>query len=171
MNFSQGSASNDYIARTAISQCQLVTPDLLLINFTGMARKEHVDDKTIRNLLPAEKPDGIARAFYRNYMASEGLLNAVKNILLVQFFCKTNDINFLFAWVIIECSRLPTLWIPSAGPLISVVDRGHFCDFGLKDSDIFIDIARDLVHPGPRSHNMFASRIYEKLTNRSSACT
>jgi hypothetical protein len=164
MNFSQGSASNDYIARTAITQCAAATPDLLLVNFTSMARKEHVDrDGKIRNLLPAEKPDAVSRAFYKNHTVYEGLINALKNILQVQFFCKARGIDFIFAWG--DHRMLSSSFTQDliCGPLIELVDRDRFCDFGLKDGDVFIDLARDLMHPGPRSHNIFASRMLERL--------
>jgi hypothetical protein len=161
MNFAQGSASNDYISRTTITQCEASAPDLLLVNFTGMARKEYIDGHKIKNLLPAEKLDDISRAFYKIYSDEEGILNALKNILLIQLYCEARSIRFLFAWGDHRLLTSHYLKHPLCGPLLSMIDRDRFCSYGLKDADVFVDKARDLVHPGPRSHHIFAGRLYD----------
>jgi len=165
MNFAQGSASNDYIARTAVVQSNAVRPGLLLVNFTGVARKEHIDGLRVSNLLPTGALDEVACPFYSLYTDEEGVINAVKNILLTQFHCRSRAIPFLFAWSdhrILRSSRFQRH--PVCGPLLALVDRDRFCEYGMKDDDVFVDKARDLVHPGPRSHRRFAERMYERFT-------
>jgi hypothetical protein len=163
MNFAQGSASNDYIARTAVSQCAAARPDLLLVHFTDCARKEHIDGMKITNLLPAGELDELACAFYSSYTADEGLLNAVKNVLLVQLYCDSHHIPYLLCWS--DHPRLTPRYArhPVCGPLISLINREHFCAFSLKDKDLVVDLARDLKHPGPRSNEIFAERLYQRF--------
>lgn len=43
LNFSMGSASNDYIARTVVSQMMRVKPDLVVVEFTHLTRAEYVN--------------------------------------------------------------------------------------------------------------------------------
>jgi hypothetical protein len=50
-----------------------------------------------------------------------------------------------------------------------MVNRERFCDFGMKDREVVVDKARDLMHPGPRSHQIFARRMYDRLVQLSDA--
>ncbi len=73
-NFSQGAASNDYIARVILTQCAKVEPTLVLGAFTHNNRVEYLADRTICNIGPwrvKDREDGIgtpsvelADAFY-----------------------------------------------------------------------------------------------------------
>src|SRR5882762_5127353 len=49
-NFSQVGASNEYIARTIIRQCDRVRPDLAIIAFTHRERTEYLAPGVTRNL-------------------------------------------------------------------------------------------------------------------------
>ena len=107
MNFSEGGASNDYVARMAVSQCSVVKPDLLIAEFVFKNRSEGFIDgqnyqigpwlwmnrlerfKAIRKA-PKEMRKTIGKrlesvSHYYEYFNNEiGYLNTLKNMLLVQ---------------------------------------------------------------------------------------
>ena len=98
LNFSQRGGSNDYIARTIISQCSQVKPDLALVLFTTKERIEHVSGKEQMNIgswIKNTETDN----YFKLYSEEMGMINLLKNMILVQQFFSLNSIpNKLFAY-------------------------------------------------------------------------
>jgi hypothetical protein len=169
-NFSQGAASNDYIARVILTQCAGVAPALVLGAFTHNNRSEYLADGAICNIGPWRVKDSgdqigtptaeVAEAFYDYYSDELGSINAIKNILLAQEFLKSRKIPYLFSWLgggVL--GRAEHVSHPVIGRLLGLVDRAHLCPASIEDVDVFVDLAADHAHPGPGSHAQFAERM------------
>jgi len=169
-NFSQGAASNDYITRVILTQCAQVEPALVVGAFTHTDRVEYMADRTVCNVGPWRVKDPedrigtptveIAEAFYDYYSDELGAINAIKNILLAQEFLKSRRIPYLFSWIDDGLlSRPERIGCPAIGRLLELVDRAPLCPTSIEHDDVFVDLAADHAHPGPRSHARFARRL------------
>lgn len=169
-NFSQGAASNDYIARVILTQCANVEPALVLGAFTHNNRVEYLDDRAVSNIGPWRVKDPedqigtptleVADAFYDYYSDELGSINAIKNLLLAQEFLKSRKIPYLFSWIgggmLGGAESISDRVI---GRLLELVDRAYLCPASIEDDDVFVDLAADHAHPGPQSHERFAGRM------------
>ena len=100
--------------------------------------------------------------FYSFYNDEHGFLNVLKNMLLVQSFCKANNIPYQLVWTEHDQINDPTMTSsPVLAPLLKALDRQLICPFGITDSDICVDKAADQAHPGPQSQKLYADRLSE----------
>ena len=184
INLAQGGASNDYIARTVVPHLARLDPDLVVILFTYKNRAEVMLDDPgnpplVASLGPwAVEPDprrGVptgaparqaavradgASYHYLTYTDDSGLINALKNMLLVQFACRAAGIDYVFSWVehgLLD--GLPQHPNPIVRDLAGSLDRGRFCATAPTDPGRQLDLAPDGVHPGPLSNARFASDL------------
>jgi len=184
MNFAQGGASNDYIVRTALTQCGAVKPDLLVVEFVFKNRTEGFLDGvpfTIgpwlwrtgsigRLLLSRTAPQGVRQRalrrlravdhYYRYYADELGFLNSLRHILLVQSFCYAKHIELIVSWSEHrELSHPKYVRNPAIAPLIPLVDLHSLCKFAIEEPPITVDRAADGQHPGPESQKIFAQAL------------
>ena len=97
---------------------------------------------------------------YLTYTDDSGLINALKNMLLVQLACRSARVDYLFSWVGHELlDRLPEHPNPIVRELTSSLDRGRSCPTAPTDRDRQAGLAPDGVHPGPLSNARFASDL------------
>lgn len=185
INLAQGGASNDYIARTVVPHLERVEPDLVVILFTYKNRAEVMLDDPgnpplVASLGPWAVEPGPRRAVpsgasarraairaegasyhYLTYTDDSGLINALKNILLVQLGCRAAGIDYVFAWVehglLDGLSEHPN---PIIRDLAASLDGGRFCPTAPTDPERQVDLAPDGVHPGPLSNARFASDLF-----------
>lgn len=164
LNFAQQAASNDYIARTVISQCSRVAPDLLLILFTSKERFEFVDNRRIGNVGPWLYNEESLN-YYRFYSEEIGMINMLKNMLLVQQFCRLKNIPCLMSVFFYgEFSNPAFIENPIIGTLMAELNWDYITPFSLVDYRC--DIGRMCHHPGPLSNLCFGRKFfvfYEKL--------
>lgn len=162
LNFSTRAASNDYIARTAITQCHKAKPHLLLVLFTHYTRAEYLQAETVAAVQPGIS-NQISEAYYNYFTDEVGMCNSLKNILLVQFYCQANAIDYLFSWV--EHDELDKLASADNKPLsnlATLIDRRYLTPFSLLD-DKLIDLARDAQHAGPKTTAMFSEKVFARF--------
>jgi hypothetical protein len=182
LNFAQGGASNDYIARTLLSQCAQVRPTLVVAQFTVMNRAEGYESGAPFSIgmglwpglslwwrflgVPWAKKRAVlgrmrlACGYFRSYTPELGFANALRNILLLQSYCRAQAIPCAMSWSDhwrIEDERFGGN--EAFAPLIGLLDRTCLCDFSIRDPDIRTDTAADGGHPGPRSNAAFAERL------------
>jgi hypothetical protein len=171
LNFSQGGASNNYIARTLLSQPVDVKPDLVLVHFTYSGRSEGFIGQEPLDICPwliEESKDTKSewaiktQGYYLYYSPEVGFLNSLKNMLLLQFYYRAKNINYLFTWETYKnFQNAQFIENPSFSALINLVDWSRFAPHALSDSDVMIDKAADTHHPGPLSHDIFAERLFK----------
>ncbi len=183
LNFSQGAASNDYITRTLLTQCAEVRPDLVIAQFSPMYRCESFVDGQpycigtglwgistwVRFLaVPWQIKGTVLRRIWqasghaRRYTAESGLANALRNMLLLQFYCRARAIRCVMTWT--DRHRLDDAALrenPALAPLIALLDPTCFGDFAIRDPDILTDAAADGRHPGPATNAVFAARLFD----------
>lgn len=158
LNFAQQAASNDYIARTVISQCSRVAPDLLLVLFTSKERYEFVDDKRIGNVGPWLRNEESLN-YYRFYTEEVGMINMLKNMLLVQQFCEKKKIPCIMSvFFHAEFSNPAFISNPIIGALMAELNWDYITPFSLIDYRC--DVGRMCHHPGPLSNLCFGRKLY-----------
>jgi hypothetical protein len=173
-NFSQIGASNNYVARTLIKQCHLVSPTLAIAAFTHNSRVEYLDGQDIRNLgcwnihpdnrFP-EPPDSPGARFFRQYSEREGLQNLLTNMVLFQSAMVNRRVPHIMVWIDID--RLRTAQVMS-DPVLSdyytVLDQSRISRLSIKQHDIHVDTVEG--HPGPQSHKRFATALVKEFGDR-----
>ena len=190
LNFAQGGASSDYVARTLLSQCAQVRPTLVVAQFPVMSRAEGYESGVPfsigMGLLPswslwrrflrvpwAKKRAVLGRmrlasGYARSYTSEMGFANALKNILLVQSYCRTQGIRCVMSWAdhrLLDDARFAGN--EALAPLIALLDRTCLTGFSIHDEDLRTDTAADGIHPGPRSNAAFADRLLAFLDRQS----
>jgi SAM-dependent methyltransferase len=188
MNFAEGGASNAAIARSVLTQCSAVRPDLVLVNFAQHGRTEgyaqgHMfpigpwhgavtPDQAIKEAPPEDGlreriGDQVERgqAFLRFCDLDQGVYDSLRDILLVQ---ETLAQEGLDALAIIRdpehFNRAEIVGDPALGPLISRLDR---CFFAVHVSPLKlldeVDWLDDGFHYGAGTHRAVADQVLVHL--------
>jgi hypothetical protein len=173
-NFSQIGASNNYVARTLIKQCHLVSPTLAIAAFTHNSRVEHLDGHEIRNLgywnihpdnrFP-EAPDSAGARFFRQYSERVGLQNLLTNMVFFQSAMINRNVPYIILWI--DVDRLHTSQVvldPVLGDYYAVLDQSRISRLSLNQHHIRVDTVEG--HPGPYSHERFASALVKEFGGR-----
>lgn len=177
MNFSQGGASNDYVTRTLLEQSAQARPDAIIAGFTHRRRFELFDGRTAFHIgaIKLEELDQAGGEYAELKKRAEFLIlgsdeiqqkmQMIKNVLLLQYFCRSQDIPFVFfffeSWT---REGLPgELSIPATQPLYEQIDFGSFVAI---ERAMRVDRAADGLHPGPRSQALLADAAWGKFSAR-----
>jgi hypothetical protein len=166
LNFSQGAASADYTVRTLLNQCSRFEPDLVIAHLSGgNARTEWFDDEDHLSLGPwmvdpeSDDPSPeLATAHYTYYTPQLGVLNALKNVLLLQSFCRSRGIPLVIAWSDFTATVELAREMPVCRGLVELLDSRNL--FEPRDA---VDRVPEADHPGPRSHRLFAAQLLDML--------
>jgi hypothetical protein len=165
-NFSQVGASNRYICRVMLEQCNRVRPDLAIVCFTHADRGEHYSHGAPRNVGPWKIPTEIdsleqlneAAWHYMFYENGVGNFETLKEMLLLHAMFERKGIAYLFIWV--EHSILSGQEISSCEglqDLANLANQVHLQNFSILSPHIFVD--KSAGHPGPDSHRLFGERV------------
>lgn len=158
LNFGQQAASNDYIARTVLTQCSGVKPDLLLVLFTSKDRFEYVDEQHV-GIIGSWLQNEESINYYRLYSEEIGLINTLKNLLLIQYFCKVQQLRYMLSlFYHAELSNPRFTEHPIIAELLAQIDRRYLCPFSLIDYRC--DVGRMAHHPGPLSNLRFGRKLF-----------
>jgi hypothetical protein len=177
MNFSQGGASNDYIARTLVEQSARVRPDVIVAGFTHSQRFELLDHEMSFTFGAVDFKEyarqgghyaELQRLGEFLFLGADDIqkkLRAIRNILLVQYFCRSREIPFVF--FLFESLRrddLPAaLSTPATQALFEEIDLDALAPI---EPDIRVDRAADGLHPGPRSQELLADVAWKTFSAR-----
>lgn len=188
MNFADGGASTAATARMVIAQCGRARPDLALVSIADVRRTEgllhgsafpvgawHLDPSQERVMATLPESGGFrsriaeqverGKAFLRHCDAEQGLLNSLRDVLLIQRTLEAMSIPGL------AISREPELFTrrqttenPVIGPLVEQIDprffRFEISPLRLLDS---VDWLEDQHHFGSATHGAIAKRLVEAL--------
>jgi hypothetical protein len=175
MNFSQGGASPDYVTRTLLEQSARVRPDVIVAGFPHMVRFELLDETTAYHLGPVKLEEleraGVDEVKRRAEFLTLGTdeiqqkLQKIKNVLLLQYFCRSHDIPYVFfffqQW---HSQDLPdALSVPSFQPLYEQVDFSALIPI---KRGLLVDRAADRMHPGPRTQETLAEAAWKTFSAR-----
>lgn len=157
-NLSLGGASNDYIARLLQLGMPLLKPDLVLINFTFIARREFVaQDGSYYSFLPGVEP-----TWSETFMATFKNLSALVNR-------EADKLNFFKNYKACESLLSGARWLFSSvrnnGPILIEhhIDRSKYVG-AIYEEGINVDLARDHSHPGPEAHKRIANLYWSKIS-------
>lgn len=155
--------SNDYIGRMTFST-QKLKPDIVLIGFTGMARREYWDCMgKCHDYVPANFPDVIKNKIPQdthihariNEMQSEynDVSNFLKNFKMIESILKNTPWYFSFS----SGEEIGGHISESIEPLIS--QERYISYFSV------VDKANDGLHPGIESHKLLGNKILQRYLN------
>lgn len=168
-NFSQVGASNGYIARTIVRQCDRVRPDVAVIAFTHRERSEYLAPGVTRNLglwdldHPADWAAPAIR-YFDLYNTESASLDLLKNMLMVEWAMIRRRIPYLLLWMNrTNIDQAPIGELAPLRRLRAMIDPDRLGSECLLDPEIMVDSNVADRHPGPRSHANFASRVFGTL--------
>jgi hypothetical protein len=156
INLSVGGASADYCVRTLYRQLPLCDVDFVVCQMPEPTRIEHIDRgeyyfyNVKGRLKDLEGAPASLLGFCEYYSPEVGMMNQMKNSLLIQAFLKERRIDYVIA----------TQYLRNHFYLEDYFDRLDAS--AVLWHDYFIrkaDLARDMLHAGRRSHAAFAVDI------------
>jgi hypothetical protein len=176
-NFSQIGASNNYVARTLLTQCDRHAPTLAIAAFTHTSRTEYLDGPVIRNLghwdihpdNEAREADSPGRRFFRQHSGRAGLRNLLANMVLFQSAMERRGVPYIIAWVDAGAMQTRVLAGPGLHDYAAVLNRSRISRLSIRQHGIFVDTAAGAAaqgHPGPQSHERFAAALAQEFTGR-----
>lgn len=151
INLGLGASSNDYIARSIINLFDLIKPDLVLIQYTYIHRREiYTENNEIFSYTPnkkwgyfeTENGDEIHKCLTLIQNEKENLANWYKNHLLIKNFLQNKNCN----WI----------WNGAFGVPSEFNDHNRF------DGMIpFFDYGADNLHAGPNTNKDYSYKLYK----------
>lgn len=177
-NFSQIGASNNYVTRTLLTQCDRHPPSLAIAAFTHTSRTEYLDGPATRNLgnwdlhpqnVSREGPGSPGRRFFRQHCSRAGLRNLLANMVLFQSAMERRAVPYIIIWVDVDALKTRTLAMSGLRDYAAVLNRSRISRLSIRQSGIFVDAADGAAaagHPGPQSHERFAAALCEEFKDR-----
>lgn len=157
LNFGTGGRSNDFIARCLLSFYDFIKPDLVLIMYTNMFRREvYTKNNFIEPFMPthiwgflSEKEEGqqIQKNMVDLQNDNSDLINWYKNHLLIKYFLESRNANWLWN----GCFNIPKEYVD--------VNRYD------GEYDIFEDYGADNSHPGSKHNKLYSNRLYAYIND------
>lgn len=173
-NFSQIGASNNYLARTLVKQCDLAPPTLAIAAFTHVSRTEYLDGKELINLgywnigpdrLDPAESDSPGKRFFRQYSHHSGLQNLLVNMIFFQKAMESRGIPYIVVRAEKESFEGIQEKIPIAlSDYYQVLDKSRISRASIRRPGIRVDTADR--HPGPQSHERFAQALASEFRGR-----
>ena len=162
-NIGEPAKSNDCIARQVLNAKRILKPDIMLICFTDVGRREYfgieynVKQQTgCFDWVPGEFPEGVkkhkphfmpyAQRFYGLSSPFDDQVNLFKNLLLISR--ALDDTPWLFATF---CEENPEV--------LKRFQKWHVGGFPVCDK------ASDGLHPGPESNRKLANKFFNRYKN------
>jgi hypothetical protein len=167
INLGVGGRSNDYICRTLLTFYDFFKPDLVIILYTNLHRREiYTEENGVEGFIPthangyfSETPNGIRKQsmLFKLQNDNEDYINWYKNHMLIKLFLESKKCN----------------WIWDASNMV----RTHYTDDNMFDKDYchltdetpskLIDYGTDYVHPGPKHNLYYATALYDYIIHNS----
>ena len=174
-NFSQIGASNEYISRTIIRQCERIRPDLAIIAFTHRERAEYLAPGVTRNIglwdLDGEEAQAApALRHFDLFDSPSSSLELLKSMLLVQWAMKRRRIPYLMLWMNrTGLDQSPVSEHPPLQRLRAMIEPAGLTSRHLLEPDVHVDSNRADRHPGPLSHANLVPLLLDALARPAAA--
>ena len=168
-NFAQGGASNDYVARSLLMECQIAQPDIVIAQFTYKNRTEYNGGGIPGEMIGPWCTQEHVLHYYAYYSDRDGVIGGLKNLLLLQLFCETREIEFYYSS---EDRDLLNISWPEDNRVTRLY-RDSISAEGRVDSRIWNgpsqDLAKDGWHPGRTQQARHALSVKAALERTSQA--
>ncbi|MFO1030914.1 MAG: hypothetical protein U1F60_07545 [Planctomycetota bacterium] len=184
-NLADPGASNAGIARAVVTQCHAVRPDLAVVMFAPFRRTEGMAQAapfpigwwTIARSAAergeggdrasggvAEERRARARAYFDFANDEACVLETLRSILLVQYYCHAMKVRLVAACDGIWKLKQVVAGTPALATLWSQVNRRVLCDFDLwstpgRSTATAAERSRDGAHAGAGQHDVFAQDL------------
>jgi hypothetical protein len=166
-NFSQGGASNDYIAKTLLMQASHAQPDLIVAMFTHMDRAEFNSSRLISENIGPWNKRAYSLDYFKGLTPEDAFIRSLKNMLVLQLFCMAHQIKVFIVWNEHSFIELPRFTShPACRVFIDLLEQHYISSYGIFDEGVFKDFAIDEVHPGPITNMNMASILLEEIQER-----
>ena len=149
--------SNDYISRTLALAVPILKPDLVIIHFTRLIRREHINPKGHFGSLFAHRDRPVREFELWTELASEASI-------LYRFICNAKMISNVVNQYCIPWLYGATKYIEELDPFTEYMDQSRRLDFGI-DKD-FDNLARDNQHPGVDAVDLFTDKLLTRVIDQ-----
>jgi len=162
MNFSIGAASNSFLVRTLIAQSNVRKPDILICNFAPMQFLEYKSEDKTSSLCPfvhIKEIEKIENVYFNDLNI---FVETVKNMLLMQYYCQSKNIKFIFSWIQMPKLQQYLQEVKNTHRfLIEELKLKYF--LGKSINQIKTDFAADSTHGGPLTNRNYAELLLKKF--------
>ncbi len=167
-NLGMGGGSADYMVRTLTSAIPILKPDLVLLTFTGLDRRECISEdarvfpynknEPINKLVNPEL-NSIANAYKTLTSSYNNLLNLFKNYKVCEALCEQFGVIWLFSGFYASEFEGMTHLIHAD----KLVEPGIMELRGQYKEDPVMGLARDMFHPGIQPNKDHAEAFFARL--------
>jgi hypothetical protein len=157
MNFGTGGRSNDFICRCLLTYYDVIKPDLVLIMYTFLHRREiYTEDGGIEPFIPSLKwgymeETNTGKIIQNNLSQiqndNEDFINWYKNHQLIKLFLESKKSNWGWNGTFLKTDY---------------TDENRF-DGNYTN---FIDVGVDNTHPGPKHNAVYANHLYHHFKDK-----
>lgn len=166
INLGHGGRSNDYICRTLLTFYDFFKPDLVIILYTVLHRREIYTEKNgVEGFIPTHPNlyfrETIGGEKIQNYLFelqndNEDFINWYKNHLLIKYFLESKKCN----WVWDGYEQIRKHYTDE-----NMFDK-DYCNLTEKTHNKLIDNGTDGIHPGPKHNKLYAEYLKEYIDNK-----
>lgn len=169
INLGLGGRSNDFMCRSLLTLYEVIKPNLVIILYTGINRREYYDENYGLSPFIASNPIGyffretekgkkIQKDLTMVTNENEDLINWYKNHLLIKYFLQSKNCNWLWDNSFIDCDYKDD----------NLFHKGYTNGvdlFKVGFKNVFIDKGTDDIHPGKLHQETYAKNLYNYIKN------
>ena len=167
VNLGHGARSNDYICRTLLTFYDFFNPDLVIILYTNLHRKEiYTEENSVEGFIPThangyfrDTTDGIRKQsmLFKLQNDNEDYINWYKNHQLIKLFLESKKCN----WIWDGNKRIRKYYTDDN------MFHKDYCNMTDKTKNGLIDMGTDNTHPGPKHNLQYATDLYDYIIHNS----
>jgi len=161
-NLAKAGASNDFISRVIYSTVPILKPDLVVIYWTYVTRREvHAEDGTALSFMKSWSTMSVPypEQYHRLLMSQHALSNwradannFLRNYLFMRYFLQAHSIPYVWS---LESDN----WYQNKHQWFEQWDHDRYVNCGLEN--YYFDYSRDQMHPGPKSIDVISKRLFD----------
>lgn len=157
LNFGVSSRSNDFITRTLITYFDIIKPDIVIVNYTFITRKEYIDE--INNI-----ESTMIRYDYTKFGSTDANIEKLNaHIELSNVHADLNNWykNHLLIKNFLENKKCKWVWDGSLIMNDSVQEFNRVDSQFLNENNNYLDYAVDNLHPGPLTNKRYSELLFK----------
>ena len=166
INLGHGGRSNDYICRTLLTFYDFFEPDLVIILYTNLHRKEiYTEENGVEGFIPThpnlyfrqtKNGEKIQNYLFELQNDNEDYINWYKNHMLIKYFLESKKCN----WIWDGYNQIRKHYNDE-----NMFDK-DYCNLTEETHNKLIDNGTDGIHPGPNHNKLYAKYLKEYIDNK-----
>jgi lysophospholipase L1-like esterase len=167
INLGHGGRSNDYISRTLLTFYDFFQPDLVIILYTNLHRREiYTEENGVEGFIPThtngyfrDTANGSRKQsmLFKLQNDNEDYINWYKNHQLIKLFLESKKCN----WIWDGSEQIREYYVDS-----NILDC-DYCNMTDETDNRLIDNGTDGVHPGPKHNLQYATELHNYIMHNS----